>query len=174
MRKNRYVKVAMLSCILILALAGSVLAVQENYAKILQLKNEIIRIQNEGELGFRNFTLCSKVITMGHYVPRQEPKVRTGGEFLVYYEPANPFTNVQGEKYEIWLTQDALLLDEEGQTLFERNNFLSAHFNTETPLLDLYFTNSLTLTGVPPGKYTYKVVLRDKTATKTFDFEVVE
>lgn len=52
------------------------------------------------------------------------------------------------------------------------------HFNTETPLLDLYVRNTLTLAGLTPGKYTYKAVLHDvlrgTIATKTIDFEVVE
>lgn len=181
MRKEWWVRGAILSFIIMMmvTLAGeNILAGQGNYERILELKKEIIRIQNEGELGFRNFTLCSKVITLGHYVPLSEPKVRMGGELIIYYEPANVFTNIRGERYEIWVTQDALLFDEEGQILFEQENFLSAHFNTETPLLDLYFTNTLTLTGLPVGRYTYKVVLRDvlrdTIATKIIGFEVIE
>jgi len=178
MKKDIWVKGAILSFIVVVMLTGAIFAEQEDYEKILKLKNEIIKIQNQGELGFRNFTLCSKIITMGHYVPLPEPKVKVGEKLLIYYEPANVFTNTQEGRYEFWFTQDMLLFDEGEKLLFEKTDALSMHFNTATPLLDLYATNTLTLTGLPAGKYTYKAVLhdvlRDTTATKTIDFDVVE
>jgi hypothetical protein len=178
MKKGLWVKGAVLSFIMVVMLTGNGMGEQGDYEKILKLKDEIVRIQNQGELGFRNFTLCSKIITMGHYVPLPEPKVKVGKELLVYYEPANIFTNTQGRRYEFWFTQDMFLFDEGGELLFEKTDALSMHFNTATPLLDLYVTNTLTLTGLPVGKYTYKAllhdVLRDTTATKTTDFEIVE
>ena len=178
MKKSLWVKGVVLSFIVAVILAGNGFGEQEDYEKILELKDEIVKIQNQGELGFRNFTLCSKIITMGHYVPLPEPKVKVGEKLLVYYEPANVFTNTQGGRYEFWFTQDMLLFDEKGELLYEKTDALSMHFNTATPLLDLYVTNTLTLTGLPAGKYTYKAVLhdalRDTTAGKTIDFEIVE
>jgi len=178
MKKGLWVKGVVLSFFVVAILSGSAVGDEGNYEKILELKDEIVKIQNQGELGFRNFTLCSKIITMGHYVPLPEPKIKTGKDLLVYYEPANVFTNTQGERYEFWFTQDMLLLNEKGELLYEKTDALSMHFNTATPLLDLYVTNTLTLTGLPVGKYTYKAVLRDAlreaTATKTVDFEIFE
>lgn len=178
MKKDLWLKGAVLSLIMVVILSGNIFAAEEDYEKILKLKDEIIKIQNQGELGFRNFTLCSKIITMGHYVPLPEPKVKVGKKLLIYYEPANIFTNTQGGRYEFWFTQDMLLFDEKGELLFDKTDALSMHFNTATPLLDLYVTNTVTLTGLPVGKYTYKAVLhdvlRDTTATKTIDFEIVE
>ena len=178
MKKGLWIKGAVLSFIMVVILSGNVVGEQGDYEKILKLKDEIVKIQNQGELGFRNFTLCSKIITMGHYVPLPEPKVKVGKPLLIYYEPANVFTNTQGGRYEFWFTQDMLLFDEEGKLLFEKADALSMHFNTATPLLDLYVTNTVTLTGLPVGKYTYKAVLhdvlRDTTATKTIDFEIVK
>lgn len=178
MKKTLWMKGIGLFLIMMVMLAGTTFAQQENYNLILKLKDIIIEIQNQGELGFRNFTLVSKIITMGHYVALPEPKVKTGEEMLVYYEPVNMFTNTQQGRYEFWITQDMLLFDEEGELIFEKTDALSMHFNTETPLLDLYVRNTLTLAGLTPGKYTYKAVLhdvlRDSTASKTIDFEVVE
>jgi hypothetical protein len=178
MKKGLWVKGVVLSFFVVAILSGSAVGEEGNYEKILELKDEIVKIQNQGELGFRNFTLCSKIITMGHYVPLPEPKIKIGKELLVYYEPANVFTNTQGGRYEFWFTQDMLLLNEKGELLYEKTDALSMHFNTATPLLDLYVTNTLTLTGLPVGKYTYKAVLhdvlREATAAKTVDFEIVE
>jgi len=178
MKKGLWVKGAVLSIIMVVMLSGNVVGEEGNYEKILELKDKIVKIQNQGELGFRNFTLCSKIITMGHYVPLPEPKIKTGKELLVYYEPANVFTNTQGGRYEFWFTQDMFVFDQGGELLLEKTDALSMHFNTATPLLDLYVTNTLTLTGLPVGKYTFEAVLRDEfkdeTVTKRVVFEVVE
>ena len=178
MKKGLWVKGAVLSFIMVVMLSGNGVGEQGNYEKILKLKDEIVKIQNQGELGFRNFTLCSKIITMGHYVPLPEPKVKVGKPLLIYYEPANVFTNTQGGRYEFWFTQDMFLFDSKGELLYEKTDALSMHFNTATPLLDIFAWNELELTELPAGKYTYKAVLhdvlRDTTATKTIDFEAVE
>jgi len=180
MKKGLWVRGAVLSFIMVVMLTGNVVGEEANYEKILELKDKIVRIQNQGELGFRNFTLCSKIISMGAYVPLPEPKIKTGKELLVYvyYEPANVFTNIQEGRYEFWFTQDMFVFDGGSELLLEKTDALSMRFNTATPLLDLYVTNTLTLTGLPVGKYTFKAVLhdvlRDAEATKTVDFEIVE
>jgi len=173
------VRIAVISLVMAAVLTGNVFAEQTNEELILKLKEDIIRIQNQGKLGFRNFTLCSKIITMGHYVALPEPKVKIGTEeLLIYIEPANVFTSTQEGRYEIWITQDIFLLDEEGELLLEKTDAISAHFNTATPILDLYLPNTLYMSTLPVGEYTYKAVLHDvlrgTTATKTIDFEVVE
>jgi len=179
MKKALWMKGIVLFLIMMVTLTGTTFAQQENYEIILKLKDVIIEIQNQGELGFRNFTLCSKIITMGQYVALPEPKVKVGTEeLLIYFEPANVFTNTHEGRYEFWITQDMFLFDEEGELLLEKTDAISAHFNTAIPILDLYVRNTLTLAGLTPGKYTYKAVLHDvlrgTTATKTIDFEVVE
>jgi len=179
LKKNLLVKIAVISLVMAAMLAGNVFAEQTNEELISKLKDDIIRIQNQGELGFRNFTLCSKIITMGHYVALPKPKVKVGTEeLLIYIEPANVFTSTQEGRYEFWITQDMSILDEEGELLLERTDAISAHFNTATPILDLYLPNTLYMSTLPVGKYTYKAVLHDvlrgTTATRTIDFEVVE
>ena len=178
MKKSLWIKGIVLLLIMTVTLAGTTFAQQGDYDLILELKDRIIKIQNQGELGLRNFTLCSKIITMGHYVALPKPTLKTGEELLIYYEPVNIFTNTQEGRYEFWITQDMFLFDEEGELLYEKTDALSMHFNTETPLLDLYVRNTLALTGITAGKYTYKAVLHDVlrgiVAAKTIDFEVVE
>lgn len=179
MKKALWIKEVVLFLIMMVMLAGTTFAQQGNYNLILKLKEIIIEIQNQGELGFRNFILCSKIITMGQYVALPEPKVKVGTEeLLIYIEPANVFTNTQQGRYEFWITQDIFLFDEEGELLFEKTDAISAHFNTATPILDLYLPNTLYMSTLPVGKYTYKAILHDvlrgTTATKTIDFELVE
>ena len=178
MKKDLWVKGAVLSLIMAVILSGNVFAAQEDHEKILRLKDQIVRIQNEGKLGMRNVNLCSKVITLGAYVPLPEAKIEVDKKYYIYYEPTNWFTKTEQERYEFWLTQNIILLDAQGEVLVERPGALSVHFNTATPIVDVYITNDLYLTAAPPGKYTYKMVLHDEfkeeSVTKTVDFEVVE
>ena len=178
MKKNLLIRIALIWLVMAAVLTGNVFAEQTNGELILKLKEDIIRIQNQGELGIKKLNLCRSVVALGAYVPLEEAKIEVGKEYYIYYEPANVFTKISEGRYEFWFTQDILLLDDTGEVLMERLGALSMHFNTATPLLDIYVTNDLLLTGFPPGKYTYKIVLRDvfkdESVVEAIDFEVVE
>jgi hypothetical protein len=159
----------------LILLAASLSFAQEN--EILKLKERIIEIQNKGELGFRNFAFCSNIIGFGSYVPLPQPVLDKNAQLLVYYEPVNIFTSKKEGLYEIWYTQDMVLLDEQGKVLQEWPNALDFHYTTRTPVMDLFAQNSLDLGGqVPAGKYQFKAVLKDKlsgrTCVKVVDFEI--
>ncbi len=146
--------------------------------QVLNLKEKIIELQNKGELGFRNFTVCSKIFTFGSYVPLKEPKTKQGGKLLVYFEPENLFTNKLDGRYDIWLTQDMIVLTEGGEVLLDKKDALTHRYNTASPILDLFCQNTVTLGNLPPGKYVFKAVLHDKlkdvSASKSITFEVVK
>jgi len=83
----------------IVTLGGNALAKNDDtYEKILELKNEIIQLQNNGGLGVHNFTLCSKIYYFSHYVPLLEPKIEENTPFFLYYEPANLDTKVSEKR----------------------------------------------------------------------------
>lgn len=156
-------------------LAVSLSAAQDN--EILKLKEKIIEIQNKGDLDFRNFAFCSSIVGFGSYAPLPSLAIDKSGELLVYYEPVSVFTSKKEGIYEIWYTQDMVLLDEKGEVLQEWPNALDFHYTTRTPVMDLWAQNNITLGGqVPAGKYKFKAVLKDKlsgrTAVKITDFEV--
>jgi hypothetical protein len=166
-------KVFWLAGLTILAVSLSI--AQDN--EILKLKEKIIEIQNKGDLAFRNFAFCSSIVGFGSYAPLPSPALDKSGELLVYYEPVNVFTAKKEGLYEIWYTQDMVLLDEQGGVLQEWPNALDFHYTTRTPVMDLWAQNNITLGGqVPAGKYKFKAVLKDKlsgrTAVKITDFEV--
>ncbi len=161
-------------------LLGTLLAFAGGFAqqeKILEYKEKIIDLQNEGELGFQNFTLCSKILGFASYIPLPEPVVKKDGTLLVYYEPVNVYTNRRDGLYEIWYTQDMTLLDKEGKVISHWKDILSFHYTTKKPVMDLFAQNSIDLKGqLAPGRYTFKATLKDrlseKTAVKKIDFEV--
>jgi len=166
-------KVLWLAGLIIVAVSLSL--AQDN--EILKLKEKIIEIQNKGELSFRNFAFCSTIVSYGSYVPLSNPVLDKNGELLVYYEPVNIFTAKKEGLYEVWYTQDMVLLDENGAPLQEWPNALDFHYTTRTPVMDLWAQNNITLGGqVPAGKYRFKAVLKDKlsgrTSIKVMDFEV--
>lgn len=144
---------------------------------VTELKERIINIQNKGKLGFRNFTRCENIITYGSYVPAADNKVKAGSKLLFYYEPENVFTNRRGGSYQIWYTQDLIVLDADGDELLNSPELLNFNYQTVTPVLDLYATNSLDLGDLPPGKYAFVAVLHDKlkktSARISYVFEIV-
>ena len=144
---------------------------------ILKLKEEIIDLQNQGDLGFREFTLCSNVIGYGQYVAYPENKVKAGSEVYFYYEPVNVFTNRRGGMYQIWFTQDMIVLTVEGEELLNLEEALNFNYQTTSPVLDIFAKNTLTLGNLPPGMYRFRAVIHDKLrnteAGHSYDFEVV-
>ncbi len=178
MKKNLLVRIAVMLLVMAAVLTGNVFAEETNEELILKLKEDIVRIQNQGELGIKKLNLCRSIVTLGAYVPLEEAKIEVGKQYYIYYEPVNIFTKISEGRYEFWFTQDIILLDDTGEVLTERLAALNMHFNTATPLLDIYVTNDLLLTAAPAGKYTYKIVLhdvfRDESTVETIDFEVVE
>ena len=65
----------------LIILAASLSTAQDN--EILKLKEQIIEIQNRGDLGFRNFAFCSSLVGFGSYTPLPSPALDNSGELLV-------------------------------------------------------------------------------------------
>jgi hypothetical protein len=162
---------------LVLLLVMATFCSQSPPNDIIKLKEMVIELQNKGELGFRNFTFCSKIMGFASYVPLENSVIDKNAELLAYYEPINIFTNKNQGMYEIWFTQDMIVLDAKGGVIQEWKDIMVFHQSTRLPALDVYAQNNITLGGqLPPGKYIFKAVLKDKlsdkTATKTVEFQV--
>lgn len=169
-------KVLFFTVLAILILGISAAGAQEN-KEVLNLKNKIIDIQNKGKLGFKEFKLCDKIIGFGSFVPTKSSTVSKGTKLKVYYEPVNVFTNRVGGLYEIWYTQDMIILSgDEKKVVFEKKGALDFHYKSKSPVFDLFATNDMDLGELPAGKYVYKAVMKDKlngqTATGKFSFEI--
>jgi hypothetical protein len=144
---------------------------------VSSLKERIIDLQNEGQLGFRNFALCSNIITYGQYVPYATNKVKAGTKIYFYFEPENVFTNRLKGTYQVWFTQDMIVRTAKGDTLLDSPDALNFNMNSLAPVLDVWANNSLNLGDLPPGEYEFVAVIHDKLkkadATTVFPFEVV-
>jgi hypothetical protein len=142
------------------------------------LKERIINLQNLNPLGIRTFVACSTVTDYGSYEPLPGNKVKAGDVIFFYLEPQNPSTNKAEGKYEVWLTQDMIVLTEQQQEVFTKENAVEIHHQTSSPRLDIYGVNQLTLAEIPPGKYLFKAILHDnikgEEASTTWAFEVIQ
>jgi len=148
----------------------------ENRDDILQLKLKIIELQNQGKLGLQDFVLCSEIVSFASYTPLEENIIPQNGRLLAYFEPVNVYTRINNNTYEIWYTEDMILLDSSGKTIGEWNDILKFHYTTKKPVMDLFAQNTIDLTGLPLGRYTFKAVLKDqlsnKFVTESIDFEI--
>lgn len=148
----------------------------DNRDEILQLKLKIIQLQNQRKLGFQDFVLCSEIFSFASYAPLEENVIPKDGRLLAYFEPDNVYTRINNNTYEIWYTEDMILLDSNGKKLGEWNDILNFHYTTKKPVMDLFAQNTIDLKGLAPGKYTFKAVLKDqlsnKFVTETIDFEI--
>lgn len=162
----------------VFALLASVMACAQEQEAVQKLKDQIIELQNRGALGFREFYLCASVAGYGSFLPLEKTEVAVGSELLIYYEPVNVYTRRDKGQYEVWYTQDIVLLAQNGQVLYEEPEVLNFRYTSRSPVFGLYATNSLNLADLPPGEYVYKAVLRDKfkesSAEHTLAFTVVK
>lgn len=140
--------------------------------KVMELKTQIIRYQNLGRLSVQNLTVCESIAGYGDYLKSAGGKVKKDTQVMVYYEPLNLFTEVEDESYTISFSQDLVLTTEDGvQEIFRQNDMLKVRSKTASPSLDVFGANTITLTGLPAGKYKLKGVLRDDLRKDSEPFE---
>ncbi|MCP2596898.1 hypothetical protein NLC93_03390, partial [Candidatus Aminicenantes bacterium AC-335-G13] len=69
-------------------------------------------------------------------------------------------------------------LNSKRKVLFKKEDALNFHYTFTSPVMDLYATNSLELGNLPPGKYIYKIVLKDRlkdeVVVKEIPFEIID
>jgi hypothetical protein len=166
----------MRKALVLAGIAFLVIAASGQDDQILQLKEKIIQLQNQGELGFSSVTLCSNIFGFASYVPLPGNVIDAKGSLILYYEPVNIFTSVKEGIYEIWYNQD-LALYKEGEMVQEWKDFLQFKYASNKPAMDLFARNSVDFEGrLPAGNYSLKLVIKDqlsgKTAEKTVDFQL--
>ena len=166
-----------ISLIFLLMLVTSPFAFAQE-TDVTLLKERIINLQNQYPLGIGTLVACSTVTGYGSYEPLPNNKVQAGDVIVFYIEPQNPSTNKEGETYEIWLTQDVIILTEQQEEVFKQENAFEIHDRTSSPRLDIYGVYQLTLAEIQPGKYLYKVILHDnikgEEASATWAFAVTQ
>ena len=148
--------------IVLVVLVAVACAITGNAQTVADLKEHILDLQNSADLGFQSFTLCRQIVSYGQYVPYEANEVKAGSTIYFYYEPRNIYTARRDGKYYVQYTQDMILLSDKGKVLLESLEALVFRYESQSPVLDLYATNSLDLGRLDPGWYVFKAVIHDK------------
>ncbi len=162
----------MLCAVLSPASAARALTAEEAHARITELKEEILTVQNEAPLGINNLTLVERVDGYGDIIPLQSPSIPQGSALILYFEPTNWRTVMTQELYRFHIAQDILLENAAGEPLFQQEGFLQFKRDTTQPTMDLFVKNTVNLGALPPGDYRIKGVLHDVYAEAQVPFEI--
>ncbi len=138
------------------------------------LEEAIMEIRNSGRLGVKNLSLCKSIHGFQMFEAKTENVLRGGEPLLLYFEPVNYMVKKEKGRYFVWLTEDARLLNEKGKVLIGRKDWINFHNGFFSPVIPVYFTNSIT--HIPKGKYTFEITINDRLRstffTKVFKFSV--
>jgi hypothetical protein len=75
-------------------------------------------------------------------------------------------------RYRIHFDQDFVLLSGDGkEELFRKEEMITMELNTKSPVMDLFATNRVALTGLPPAKYILKGIIHDRQRKDALPFE---
>ncbi|HEB73397.1 MAG TPA: hypothetical protein ENI77_12370 [Nitrospirae bacterium] len=150
------------SVVIAVAIIMSGSAPGSQYGKIDKIKEQIIEIQNSGELGVRNLTLCRKIIGYGVYIPYTTNVTPKGAVIYFYSEVENIFTSKSKDGYAVNFSQDVILVNSKGKELLNMPKAIKFNYSSVKPVLNLYITFKLNLSSAAPGDYIYKIVLYDE------------
>lgn len=140
---------------------------------ITLLSEAIMMIKNSQELHIRKILLCTSVQGYRDYKTKKSNVLQAGEPFLLYIEPAGYQIVKEENEYKIWILEDAKIVNEKGEVVFEKTDWVSYNKGFPNPNIPFYITNRVT--DIPGGKYKFIFTLKDK-YKKTFltgNFEFV-
>jgi len=138
------------------------------------LAEAMMLVKNRLDLHLVKLIMCTEVRDFGDYDARDSFEVNAGEALLLYMEPDGYHILKEGDSYKIWVSQDASISNDQGEVIFQRNNWVNYKRIFPTPILPFYLTNRVS--DIPAGKYTYSLTLKDHYKntffSKTFEFIV--
>jgi len=137
----------------------------DNNQAVVLLAEAMMMIKSSEELSIDQLFLCNEINGYRDFVKREGNTLRSGEPFLLYIEPAGYQIRKQGSEYKIWVSEDASIVNEKGDVVFQKNNWVEYNRGFVSPVIPFYITNRVT--DIPPGKYTFKFTIKDN-YKKTF------
>lgn len=127
----------------------------------------------QSPLTFRKVLFVEDSEGYGVYRPREGNVFKPGESMVIYVEPLGfAYGKHSLGGYEVGLTTDFVLTDTKGKTLFARENFLTFKLPLRYHNREFQMQLTVSLTGIPPGKYIGKYHVHDDHSPKTADFEL--
>ncbi len=124
------------------------------------LAEAMMMIKSSEKLSVSQLFLCTEIIGYRDYVKREGNTLKSGEPFLLYIEPDGYQIRKEGSEYKIWVSEDASIINETGDIIFQQNNWVEYQKGFVSPVIPFYITNRVT--DIPPGKYTFKFTIKDK------------
>jgi len=129
------------------------------------LAEAMMMIKSGEELSIDQLFLCKEINGYRDFVKREGNTLKSGEPFLLYIEPAGYQIRKEGSEYKIWVSEDASIVNEKGEVIFQKNNWVEYNRGFVSPVIPFYITNRVT--DIPSGKYTFKFSIKDN-YKKTF------
>lgn len=134
--------------------------------EVLVLKEKILEVQNNSQLGFAKVVPCKSVEGYGIYSPL-EPN-HPGSKIVFYVEPLNYGVMMSEGRFIIDCTVDLFILDQSGKLLAKNEKIRKLNMVSRSPVLDLYFTLELNIAkSVKQRSFVVKIILNDRIKNKS-------
>ncbi len=148
---------------------------QGDWDKTVDLLSEaIMLIKSNQDFHIREITLCSQVDGFRDYKRIDGNTLKAGTPLLLYIEPGGYRIMKESGEFKIWLSEDAKIINDKGEVIFEKNDWVNYNKSFPNPDIPFYITNRVT--DIPAGIYKLTFTIKDhyKKAflTETFEFVV--
>jgi hypothetical protein len=104
----------------------------------------------------------------GMYQDKQSSIFKVGEKIITYVEPIGyGWKELPGSMYEMNFVSDLLFKTESGEVVTDQKGFAKNVLQSHSPNMEFSMDFTLTLTGVPAGKYTLQYTIHDMSGKQT-------
>jgi hypothetical protein len=145
-----------------------------NTEKVIELLSEaIMTITNKMDFQIKELVICSDVRDYRDY-SENTGNLKAGETLLLYIEPEGYYVVKENGSYKIHVSEDVSIVNEEGESVFEKKDWVVYEKSFPSPIIPFYITNRIS--DIPAGRYKYALTLKDHYKetfiTETFEFVV--
>ena len=153
----------------LLTRAGTAQKSGDHMTSIDALEQALDKVRVEAPLSAKPFLLViGPAKYFGDYAARANAVFRSGEAQYFYMEPKNLVNpRTAAGTYEPAFDVDLQVLTKAGQVVASQEQFASFRLPTKSPVQDIFLNLDVKLSGVPPGEYQVRFVLRDANSKKT-------
>jgi len=109
--------------------------------------------------------VCLSIDGYEEYEKHPDAKLTADEKLLVYYRPKGYNVVRVGDAYVARFVQDGQIRRlGQKKVLLRKEKLLSYEARSDLPVDEIYFRNTFSLKGLPPGDYEYDMILKDVTA----------
>jgi hypothetical protein len=123
------------------------------------LAEAMMMIQSGEELSIQKLALCTEIRGYRDFTAIEGNTIQNSEPLLLYIEPGGFKIKKEDDEFKIWISEDASILNESGEIIFQRNNWVEYKREFASPVIPFFITNRVR--EIPPGKYTFKFTLKD-------------